>query len=279
MDREVDVFSETSTLEMSDTDRTDVINQLNGDVYIQLKDTAKRYILLRLDSLLTKGQPYYNHSVITVEHALPQTPKEGSEWLEKFEQPEEYVHKLGNLVLLTRSKNSQAKNYDVQKKKLSYFQSSSAVTSFALTSQVVQLHDWTPSVVDNRQKQLVQLLVRAWNLDKRTTSSTEDELLYIETYKGIFASGHPTNQGFLVMEGAKFSLELSSSISSRYVDLRNMLIEQQLLVEQGNYLILKQDYVFSSPSTASSLLLGRNSNGLTDWKLLNGTVLKKLIDE
>ncbi|GAA3328705.1 hypothetical protein GCM10020331_073760 [Ectobacillus funiculus] len=80
-------------------------------------------MLLRLDSLLTTGQPFYDHAVITVEHVLPQTPKEGSKWLEYFDDPSQYVHKLGNLVLLTRVKNSQARNYDFQKeKKESYFQ-------------------------------------------------------------------------------------------------------------------------------------------------------------
>jgi uncharacterized protein with ParB-like and HNH nuclease domain len=279
MDRGIDVFSETSTLELSDGDRSEVIDQLIGDVYSNIKDTAKRYILLRLDSLLTKGQPYYNHSVITVEHVLPQTPKDGSEWLENFERPEEYVHKLGNLVLLTRSKNSQAKNYDFQKKKTAYFQSSSGVTSFALTSQVVQMTEWTPAVIEKRQIQLVQLLTKAWELDKKTSHSPTNQLFYIETQKGISASGYPTNQGFLVKKGAKFSLTLNNSISPGNVELRSKLINQKILVEEGNYFVLNEDYVFSSPSTASALLNGRSSNGLTEWKLSNGKTLKIVLDD
>ena len=35
-----------------------------------------------------------------------------------------------------------------------------------------------------------------------------------------------------------------------------------------------EDYIFSSPSTASSIVLGRNSNGLTEWKLKDGKTLK-----
>ncbi|MDQ0221427.1 DUF4357 domain-containing protein [Peribacillus cavernae] len=275
MDRDIDVFSETSTLEISDADRMEVVNQLNGNVYVDLKDTARRYILLRLDSLLTTGQPYYNHSVITVEHVLPQTPEAGSEWFENFERPEEYVHKMGNLVLLTRVKNSQAKNYDFQKKKTSYFQSYGGVTSFALTSQVVQMTEWTPSVVEKRQKQLVQLLTKAWELNKKISHSTTDQLFYIETLKGMSASGYPTDQGFLVKKGAKFSPILNSSISPGTVELRSKLIDQNILDEQGDYLVLTKDYMFTSPSTASSLLHGRSSNGMTNWKLSNGTTLKE----
>ncbi len=279
MDRGVDIFSEDSTLEVADIDRKEVLELLKGDVYIDLKDTAKRYILLRLDSLLTKGQPFYNHSVITVEHVLPQTPKEGSEWLKQFAKPEEYVHKLGNLVLLTRSKNSQAKNYEFNKKKTSYFQSSGGVTSFALTSQVLQMTEWTPAIVKKRQKQLIQLLIKAWDLNKETSHMQTDQVYYIDNDKGVSAAGYPTEQGFLVKKGAKFSSSVGISLLQSYIELRNSLIERNILQLQGDYYILQEDYEFSSPSTASGILYGRSANGYTDWKLPSGTMLREKFEE
>lgn len=167
MEQGKDLYSHESSLEIIDVDKKEVLEKLQGDVYSDLKDTAKRYLLLRLDSLLTNGQPYYDHSVITVEHVLPQTPKSDSEWLKHFKNPEQYVHKLGNLVLLTRAKNSQARNYDFNKKKMSYFQSSNGVSSFALTSQVIQETEWTPDVLLSRQSKLIQLLKTAWKLDSQ----------------------------------------------------------------------------------------------------------------
>jgi len=164
MDKGVDLFSPSSTLEVIKEDKSEVLKKLNGDVYIELKDTVRRYILLRLDSMLTKGQPFYDHSVITVEHVLPQTPKEGSDWLEHFKNPSDYVHKLGNLVLLTRVKNSQARNYDFQKKKNTYFQPKSGVNTFALTNQVIQESEWTPKVLEDRQDKLIKMLKDAWDL-------------------------------------------------------------------------------------------------------------------
>ncbi|WP_216830314.1 DUF4357 domain-containing protein [Alkalihalobacterium elongatum] len=279
MDKGIDVFSESSTLEVTNSDRKEVLQQLNGDVYTNLKDTAKRYVLLRLDSILTKGQPYYSHSVITVEHVLPQTPKDESEWLKNFERPEEYVHKLGNLVLLTRSKNSQAKNYDFDKKKTSYFQTAGGVTSFALTSQVIQMTEWTPAVVEKRQKQLIQLLIKAWDLDKVNKQDSTDEVYYIDTEKGVTASGYPTSSGFLVKKGAKFSSTIGVSLNAGYTELRKKLIEQGVLILEGSYYILKEDYEFSSPSTASCLLYGRSANGYTDWKLPNGRTLREVVGE
>ncbi|QGT99772.1 hypothetical protein SYNTR_1179 [Candidatus Syntrophocurvum alkaliphilum] len=165
MDKGVNVFKSDSALEVKKEDKIEVLNKLNGEVYTDLKDTARRYLLLRLDSLLTDGQPYYDHSVITVEHVLPQKPKENSEWLDNFDDPSQFVHKLGNLVLLTRAKNSQAKNYDFQKKKTSYFQSKNGISSFALTTQVIQEDSWTPEVLQTRQKKLINLLKKAWKLN------------------------------------------------------------------------------------------------------------------
>lgn len=160
-----DPFSDSSILKVSEEDKKAVNDKLNGDVYIDLKDTARRYVLLRIDSLLTKGQPYYDYSVITVEHVLPQNPKLNSQWFNDFDDISKYVHKLGNLVLLTRAKNSQARNYDFIKKKTSYFQSKNGVTSFALTTQVIQEETWTPEILEVRQGKLIKLLQGAWDLE------------------------------------------------------------------------------------------------------------------
>ncbi len=45
--------------------------------------------------------------------------------------------------------------------------------------------------------------------------------------------------------------------------------------QQNDSAEFKEDYVFSSPSTAAMVVLGRNANGLTEWKLKNGKTLKE----
>ena len=35
------------------------------------------------------------------------------------------------------------------------------------------------------------------------------------------------------------------------------------------------DYIFSSPSTAAVMVMGRNANGLSEWKLKDGKTLKE----
>ena len=104
--------------------------------------------------------------VISIEHVLPQNPREDSEWLKLFPNEEEraqWTHKLANLVLLSRRKNSQAQNYEFEIKKSIYFQGQ-GITPFALTTQVLEEPDWTPDVLERRQRDLIDLLKKEWRL-------------------------------------------------------------------------------------------------------------------
>jgi hypothetical protein len=40
--------------------------------------------------------------------------------------------------------------------------------------------------------------------------------------------------------------------------------------------VFAQDYVFTSPSTAAGLVLGRQANGRTEWRELTGRTLRDL---
>jgi hypothetical protein len=52
----------------------------------------------------------------------------------------------------------------------------------------------------------------------------------------------------------------------------------QLAEMKNDKLILTKDFTFSSPSAASNFVLGRPSNGLTNWKKENGETLKDRIE-
>jgi hypothetical protein len=139
--------------------------RLDGDLY--LVGRTRKYVLLRLDEMLARGQGVtYDHPLITVEHVLPQNPRIDSRWAALFDEDEraEWTHGLGNLVLLNRSKNSAAQNYDFAVKKAKYCTGRGGVVPFALTSQVLQHAEWVPAVLSARQKQLVELLADEWDL-------------------------------------------------------------------------------------------------------------------
>ncbi|MGF7122576.1 DUF262 domain-containing protein [Rhodococcus sp. BE178] len=129
---------------------------------------VRKYVLLRLDDLLAK-QPgvSYQHKMITVEHVLPQNPRDSSVWKRDFTDDEclYWTHRLGNLVLLNRAKNSEAQNYDFAKKKANYFTSTKGSAVFALTTQVLMQNEWTPAVIEARQADLLTVLHKEWELN------------------------------------------------------------------------------------------------------------------
>ncbi len=143
---------------------------LDGPVYETLSARARSTLLLRLDTLVAGGGATYDYPVVTVEHVLPQNPALDSEWTAWFPDPSERValtHRLGNLALLTRKKNSSASNYEFSKKKAAYFLNG-GVSPFPLTTQVVSHEEWTPTVIHARQKALVGAFVQHWELDDTT---------------------------------------------------------------------------------------------------------------
>lgn len=156
---------DSRAFELNDREKEESIHALDGELYTYTR--VRKYVLLRLDSALANDPgASYDHSMITVEHVLPQTPSKGSRWLQDFteEARELWTHRLGNLLLLNRRKNSQAQNYDFDTKKKTYFTSSSGVAVFALTTQVLQEPVWTPAVIKRRQADLKSLLVKEWEL-------------------------------------------------------------------------------------------------------------------
>ena len=96
--------------------------------------------------------------------------------------------------------------------------------------------------------------------------------------KGIEAEGHEDPSGFVVRAGSKAVVDEAPSINHNLNLLRTTLKSNGILVPEDKVLNLTQDYVFSSPSNASSVLLGVNSNGLAEWKDASGRTLKSIQD-
>jgi hypothetical protein len=77
---------------------------------------------------------------------------------------DEWVHRLANLLPLTQKRNSQAQNYDFDKKKFAYFGGKQGVSSYVLTTQVLNTPEWSPDVVMKRQEELLSVLAGKWDL-------------------------------------------------------------------------------------------------------------------
>ena len=162
-----DLFSEDSPLQLTPSEKVEIPNLLDGDIYNQGRLIPMR-LLMRLDSLLYDGPPPDNLPWATsIEHVLPQSPAADSAWMKRFPDEEirnNWTHRLSNLVLLSRKKNSRASNWDFERKKQEYFLRN-GTTPFALTTQVVAETDWAPEVLERRQSYLLDTLKKEWRLD------------------------------------------------------------------------------------------------------------------
>ena len=160
-----DLSDPSSPLQLSGDECAATIANLDGELYRIPR--IPKFVLMRLDDALAGEGAKYEYPVISVEHVLPQSPAEDSEWVETFSDDEHawWVHRLGNLVLLSRRKNSRASNYDFEKKKEKYFSGSDGASPFVLTTQVVKEDTWTPEVLGRRQADAVSALTALWRLD------------------------------------------------------------------------------------------------------------------
>ena len=154
-----------AALEQDEAERKDALSRLADELY--LVQPVRKYVLLRLDEMLA-NQPgvSYQHKMITVEHVLPQSPKGDSDWVADFSEDERahWTHRMANLVLLNRAKNSEAQRFDFAEKKSRYFTGRTGVAIFALTTGVLQEESWTPRVLARRQETLIDLLADEWDL-------------------------------------------------------------------------------------------------------------------
>ncbi len=97
--------------------------------------------------------------------------------------------------------------------------------------------------------------------------------------KGVLATGFEASQGFVVKAGSHAVGETAPSMQQHVrgmFDLRQELIGNGVLAAEAGGYRFTQDYVFTSPSTAAAVVLGRSANGRIEWKDAQGRTLKEL---
>ena len=153
-------------LEFSDEDARYFLDALDEPVY--LKSRVVKPLLLRLDLALSDGSAVYDYPIISVEHVCPQKIEPGSQWDDWFSDRRahnDWLHRVANLVLLTHRKNSSASNWDLNRKKSAYFVKNDA-SPFLLTQQVLGATEWTPRILEDRQKELLRTLSESWGIEE-----------------------------------------------------------------------------------------------------------------
>jgi hypothetical protein len=102
----------------------------------------------------------------------------------------------------------------------------------------------------------------------------KQESFFIKAVRGADGQGEPTSDGFVVFKNSKAAASIVNSMASSFISYRQKLIEEGVLIDKGEYFEFSDDYIFSSPSTAAVMIMGRNANGLIEWKNKSGKTLK-----
>ena len=187
---------ELESIELSEEEKNDFLAILNGEIY-RMAAKRRNYVIMRLNSFVSDGAIAFDSKVLTIEHVLPQTVETNSLWAQWWtneEDREKWVHRISNLVPLTRKINSSAQNFDFADKKNKYFVGKNGTSSYPLTTQVLTHEKWTPQIVVERQKTLLTVFENAWNLTTEKNNKLISSLVYTEKENNTAneTSGAPT---------------------------------------------------------------------------------------
>jgi len=118
-----------------------------------------RYLLLKLDYIFHDESQRMSIESLSVEHILPQTPADESEWKKVFTdaQRDEWTDRLGNLVLITTKKNTSQGRLDFADKKKRYFQK--RINTCPNSLRVLNTYSaWTPTVLEENHNTVLGAL-------------------------------------------------------------------------------------------------------------------------
>ena len=94
--------------------------------------------------------------------------------------------------------------------------------------------------------------------------------------KNAYAEGEYTEDGMVVFKGSKCNKDFTPSTGETARRLKGRLITEDVLYLENDLYVFTQDYIFTSPSSASDIILARSSNGWTEWKYKNGKNLDQV---
>lgn len=143
----------------------DVFN-FNTKVFRQVLETSDiysrrfaRYLLFKVDVLYASADTRLQVPVnMSVEHVLPQNPKSDSQWCKDFadDDRETWTNRIGNLVLISRRKNSSQGRSDFTDKVEKYFKSN--VEIFPNSLNVMRKKKWDLDALKKHHQDVVDKL-------------------------------------------------------------------------------------------------------------------------
>ena len=114
--------------------------------------------------------------------------------------------------------------------------------------------------------------------NKTESENAKGPALYI-TRDHLKAKGELTDEGFVVSKDSRARKRTAPSYGKSESKMRQALVNNGVLKEDGEVYVFMQDYPFNSPSLAAGVILGMNANGREHWKDAKGHTLKELQEQ
>jgi len=123
-----------------------------------------RYYLRKLEQAYRTTlelKPIENPEKVNLEHILPENPTDLQKDWSSFDENlyKTYYRRIGNLTLWNKRMNSDIGNGPFEGKKEVYRES-----ELIITKKIAEYNDWTPSEIEERQKELAKKAVEIWDL-------------------------------------------------------------------------------------------------------------------
>lgn len=99
------------------------------------------------------------------------------------------------------------------------------------------------------------------------------EMFFIKAARGANASGYSVPDGFVVKKNSTISSSTVESMPPNLVKYRDNLYADGTIT--SNHMFSK-DCIFTSPSYAAAIVMGRSANGRTEWKTKEGMTFKQV---
>ena len=240
--------------------------------------TANAYTLSNirwiLDKIETTGNPVnVDLSSLSIEHIMPQTINEYWEKVSGLSE-DEYtgvVNRLGNLTLAAQVDNSKMSNNDFTFKK-----SVLADTKhLRLNAEIYNKDSWTVIDIEERTQKLTDDIIKLFPYTQcNYTAAKEYSSRHISLTSGNIAALGYLNEDktLIVFAGSEIRYSTSPN-STKLQELREDLLEQEIVEYKSGRHLFVQDYTFNSPSAATDFILGGSNNGWNYWKDENGKII------
>jgi hypothetical protein len=116
-----------------------------------------RYILCELERQNSGHDLSWNDAKATIEHILPDNLDDHWATLFSADEHDRYVERLGNYTLLEPGKNKEIGQLPFAEKAVVF-----ETSQYGLTQEIGSLPEWTPLVLNERQRRMARLATTVW---------------------------------------------------------------------------------------------------------------------